>query len=166
MSTSNESIPIVLLGGYLGAGKTTLLNALLAAPGVPRTTVLVNDFGAINVDASLIQNSEGGVLSLANGCACCSMSDDLITTLLDVIDARASPELIVIELSGIAEPARVAGILSLVPGVTHVATSVLIDGARIGQLARDPQLAPLINAQLGAADDFVVQLSVIWIDDG
>ena len=72
--------PITIIGGYLGAGKTTLINRLLNQPELPSgTAVLVNDFGDINIDESLIQSESdnGNVIGLSNGCICCSISDDL-----------------------------------------------------------------------------------------
>ena len=77
---SSHSIPITLIGGYLGAGKTTLINKILSYPGLPPgVAVLVNDFGDINIDESLIrsESDDGTVIGLSNGCICCSISDDL-----------------------------------------------------------------------------------------
>src|SRR5689334_11982857 len=71
------SLPFTVIGGFLGAGKTTLVNALLAQPGGARLAVLVNDFGAVNIDASLIAAREGDTIALSNGCVCCAMGDDL-----------------------------------------------------------------------------------------
>ena len=76
----NENVPITLISGYLGAGKTTLINKLLSHPALPQdTAVLVNDFGDINIDESLIRSAsaDGTVIGLSNGCICCSISDDL-----------------------------------------------------------------------------------------
>ena len=76
---SSHSIPITLIGGYLGAGKTTLINKILSYPGLPPgTAVLVNDFGDINIDESLIRgaSNDGTVIGLSNGCICCTLRDD------------------------------------------------------------------------------------------
>lgn len=70
-------LPLLVIGGYLGSGKTTLIRSLLRRNGGRRLLVLVNDFGAINIDAELIASSEGDTISLSNGCVCCSMSGDL-----------------------------------------------------------------------------------------
>lgn len=97
------AVPITLVAGFLGAGKTTLVNRLLAdAP--QRLAVLVNDFAAINVDASLIESSAPGRIALTNGCVCCTLRDDLLAAALELATAEPPPERIVIETSGVAEP--------------------------------------------------------------
>src|SRR5690606_6020411 len=81
----SQPIPLTVLGGFLGAGKTTVLNHLLSAPHGLRLMVLVNDFGAVNIDASLIRGvSDDGVVSLRNGCVCCSMGGELMNTLMRI----------------------------------------------------------------------------------
>ncbi|MGB1464406.1 MAG: GTP-binding protein, partial [Parvibaculales bacterium] len=72
------TLPLTILGGYLGAGKTTLINQLLSGTHGKRLTVLVNDFGAVNIDAGLIAEHNGDTISLANGCACCQLQDDAL----------------------------------------------------------------------------------------
>ena len=75
---NNTPIPVIIIGGFLGSGKTTLLNYILSQNHGIRAGVLVNDFGAINIDAKLVVGGEGDTVSLANGCVCCSIRDDLI----------------------------------------------------------------------------------------
>ena len=112
MLTINK-IPVLLLTGYLGSGKTTLLNRILTNTKGIRFAVIVNDIGEVNIDASLIQ--QGGVVSqnddslvaLQNGCICCSLKMDLIQQLHDLCAQRAF-DYIVIEASGICEPAPIA----------------------------------------------------------
>ncbi len=70
-------IPVTIVAGFLGAGKTTLLNHILSAEHGRRIGVLVNDFGAVNIDAKLVVGVEGETVSLANGCICCTIRDDL-----------------------------------------------------------------------------------------
>ena len=120
-----SKVPVLLLTGYLGSGKTTLLNRILTNNKGIRFAVIVNDIGEVNIDASLIQ--KGGVVSqnddslvaLQNGCICCSLKMDLIQQLHDLVSAKKSPSLqggdegrlydyIVIEASGICEPAPIA----------------------------------------------------------
>ncbi len=106
-------IPVLLITGYLGSGKTTLLNRILTNEKGIRFAVIVNDIGEVNIDASLIQ--QGGVVSqnddslvaLQNGCICCSLKMDLIAQLHDLV-AQKAYDYIVIEASGICEPAPIA----------------------------------------------------------
>ena len=108
-----NKIPVLLITGYLGSGKTTLLNRILTNKKGIRFAVIVNDIGEVNIDASLIQ--KGGVVSqnddslvaLQNGCICCSLKMDLIAQLHDLA-AQHAYDYIVIEASGICEPAPIA----------------------------------------------------------
>ena len=110
---SVNKIPVLLLTGYLGSGKTTLLNRILTNNKGIRFAVIVNDIGEVNIDASLIQ--KGGVVSqnddslvaLQNGCICCSLKMDLVSQLHDLCAQKAF-DYVVIEASGICEPAPIA----------------------------------------------------------
>lgn len=98
------SVPVVLVAGFLGAGKTTVVNHVLAHADGRRIAAVVNDFGAINIDAELIIGAADGVVSLSNGCICCSLESDLLRTLANLLRRDPRPELIVIETSGVADP--------------------------------------------------------------
>lgn len=100
-------VPILLVAGFLGAGKTSVVNHLLAQAEGRRIAALVNDFGAINIDAALIEGASEGVVSLANGCICCSLEGDLLRSLAAMLRRDPRPDHIVIETSGIAEPGEV-----------------------------------------------------------
>jgi G3E family GTPase len=100
-------VPILLVAGFLGAGKTTLVNHVLANAGGRRIAAVVNDFGAINIDAELIAGASDGVVSLSNGCICCSLEGDLLRTLAAILRRTPRPEAIVIETSGVADPADI-----------------------------------------------------------
>ncbi|WGS20377.1 MULTISPECIES: GTP-binding protein [unclassified Bradyrhizobium] len=100
-------VPILLVVGFLGAGKTTVVNHLLAHAQGRRIAAVVNDFGAINIDAELIAGTSDGVASLSNGCICCSLEGDLIRTLATLLRRDPRPEFIVIETSGVADPSDV-----------------------------------------------------------
>jgi G3E family GTPase len=97
-------VPILLVAGFLGAGKTTVVNHLLAHADGRRIAAVVNDFGAINIDAELIAGATDGVVSLANGCICCTLEGDLLRTLAGLLRRDPRPEYIVIETSGVADP--------------------------------------------------------------
>jgi len=100
-------VPILLVTGFLGAGKTTVVNHLLAHAQGRRIAAVVNDFGAINIDAELIEGASDGVVSLSNGCICCTLEGDLLRTLATLLRRDPRPEFIVIETSGIADPADI-----------------------------------------------------------
>jgi G3E family GTPase len=100
------SVPVLLVAGFLGAGKTTVVNHLLRHADGRRIAAVVNDFGAINIDAELITDADG-VVSLSNGCICCSLEGDLLRTLAVLLRRDPKPDVIVIETSGIADPADV-----------------------------------------------------------
>ena len=97
-------VPILLVAGFLGAGKTTVVNHILAHAEGRRIAAVVNDFGAINIDAELIAGAGDGVVSLTNGCICCSLEGDLLRTLAAILRREPRPDCIVIETSGVADP--------------------------------------------------------------
>ena len=104
----DAAVPVTILTGFLGAGKTTLLNRILNGEHGLRVAVLVNDFGDINIDTELIVGVEDNAISLANGCVCCQIRDDLIETVEAVIGRPERPEYILLEASGVADPSGIA----------------------------------------------------------
>lgn len=113
MYNENE-IPVLLLTGYLGSGKTTLLNRILSNRRGIRFAVIVNDIGEVNIDADLIQkggivgqNDSGDLVALQNGCICCTLRGDLMKQISDLAESRKF-DYIVIEASGVCEPAPIA----------------------------------------------------------
>ena len=100
--------PVTIVGGFLGSGKTSLLNHILTREHGKRVAVLVNDFGAINVDAKLIVSVEGETVSMMNGCVCCTIRDDLLIEVERLLGSENPPEHIVIETSGVSKPVSVA----------------------------------------------------------
>lgn len=111
-----SSVPFTILTGWLGAGKTTALNRMLAAARGRRIAVLVNELGRISIDTQLIVARGGDVLELAGGCICCSvdLKNDLWDGIADVIE-RSRPDHVVLETTGIAEPAAILEGLVRVP---------------------------------------------------
>ena len=147
------NIPVTILGGFLGAGKTTAVNHLLRhARG--RVGVLVNDFGAINVDAALIEAADGDLVALSNGCVCCAVGPDLGASLARV--AARGPDRIVVEASGVADPWRIAQLVRLEPGVVLDAVLVLVDAGGFAEQMADRWLADTLERQVARADLILV----------
>lgn len=101
------AVPATLVSGFLGAGKTTLLNHLLSGDHGLRIAVMVNDFGAVDIDSRLIEAVEDDVVSLANGCVCCSIQGDFVAAVQKLLQRDPPPERLVVELSGVSEPGSV-----------------------------------------------------------
>jgi G3E family GTPase len=108
LGTGRRPVPLTTLTGFLGAGKTTLLNRILNGDHGLRVGVLVNDFGSINIDSELVVGVESDVVSLANGCVCCSIRDDLVEAIKQTIERPERPEYLLLEASGVAEPSGIA----------------------------------------------------------
>ena len=129
---SRKEIPVLLLTGYLGSGKTTLLNKILANEKGIKFAVIVNDIGEVNIDATLIE--QGGVVgkkddslvALQNGCICCTLKMDLVEQLREIVDMQRF-DYIVIEASGICEPAPIAQTICSIPtlGPQYIKNGVL-----------------------------------------
>ncbi|WP_458097810.1 CobW family GTP-binding protein [Roseomonas sp. WA12] len=149
-------VPVLLVTGFLGAGKTTVVNHILAHAGGRRIAAVVNDFGAINIDAELVLGASDGVVSLANGCICCTLEGDLLRTLATLLRRDPRPETILIETSGVADPAEIVRNL-MDPIVLREApletVLCVVDAAGAPETMEDP----LLLAQLRLAD--VVALS-------
>lgn len=155
-------VPILLVTGFLGAGKTTVVNHLLANADGRRIAAVVNDFGAINIDAELIAGASDGVVSLSNGCICCSLEGDLLRTLSTLLRRDPKPEYIVIETSGVADPADIVRNL-MDPVILHEAlleTVLCVRDATAPPAALDDALQ---RSQLRVAD--IVALSKLDLAD-
>ena len=150
-----DNIPVLLLTGYLGSGKTTLLNRILTNRRGIRFAVIVNDIGEVNIDAELIQRggmvaqSDDNLVALQNGCICCSLKMDLVEQLRDLC-AQQCFDYIVIEASGICEPAPIAQ--------TICSYNSLIASS---PLASSPKLDAVVTVvdALRLRDEFISQLS-------
>lgn len=145
-------IPVTILGGYLGAGKTTLINHVLSHTHDVRVAVLVNDFGAVNIDASLISSRAEDTITLSNGCVCCTIQDDLGAAIDAQLRRDKPPQHILIEASGVAEPARMLRYVESWPGLSRHAVVCVVDIETIRERAMDKFVGRVVRRQIGAAD--------------
>jgi len=160
MSSSNSTsspIPLTIIGGFLGSGKTSLLNHIINNTRGKRFAVLVNDFGEINIDAKLVVSVEGETISLANGCICCVIRDDLVKEVVRLFDRDPLPEHIVIESSGVARPVSVAETF-FNPAVQHLVEVQNMITLLDADLVIDDQAdySDLAYAQVAVADLVVI----------
>lgn len=148
-------IPLTIISGFLGTGKTSLLTHLLTQAGPEnggrRITAMVNDFGALNIDAELIAAKHGNQISLANGCVCCSIGDDLMRSFMEVMQQTPLPDHIIIEASGVAEPSRIAGFATVDRQLRLDSIVTLVDASAHNVHSKDPYLADNYAKQIEAA---------------
>ncbi|AHD09189.1 CobW family GTP-binding protein [Phaeobacter gallaeciensis] len=146
-------VPVTLIAGFLGSGKTTLINTLLQGDHGLNITVLVNDFGAVNIDADLILKREREVVELSNGCVCCSIQSDLVAQLQTLFRSEHPPTYLLIEASGVSQPGRIASVFSY-PQLRNYArldaVVTLLDVENTDMLSDNCQ--QLVQAQIEAAD--------------
>jgi G3E family GTPase len=152
---SGEPIPVTVLTGFLGAGKTTLINRILSEPHGLRIAVLVNDFGEIDVDGQLIVGVAAQKVTLANGCVCCEVRDDLLAAVDALMGSDAEIDAILLEASGVAQPLTIArtfvdaayqGRLRL-DGIIAV-----VDAEQLPAQVADPVTSDLVYGQIGCSD--------------
>ncbi len=154
MPWDGRRVPVTLLGGYLGAGKTTVINELLRRTDRP-VAVLVNDVGAVNVDAKLLRRRNRNTIEFTDGCVCCSLSDGLGRAFDELRSHEQPPDHVVLELSGVAEPSRVVP-WTASAGFTLDGVVVLIDAEQFCNLESHDVIGHTVRTQVIAADLLVL----------
>ena len=153
-TTGEQPVPLTILTGFLGAGKTTLLNHILTGDHGLKVGVLVNDFGSIDVDAALVVDVDDGMTSLANGCVCCQIRDDLVGSVAELIDRDEPVEYVILEASGVADPASIY--MTFVDSayrdrIRLDSVTCVVDAEQV-LTQDDPELVKLKLQQIGFAD--------------
>jgi len=121
----NNPTPVSLITGFLGSGKTTLLNRLLNQGALKDTALIINEFGDVGIDHLLIETADEGIVELSDGCLCCTIRGDLIDTFTRLLNRNPRPKRIVIETTGLADPAP---ILHAIMGHPILSEALRLDG--------------------------------------
>jgi G3E family GTPase len=159
IADSGRSVPITILTGFLGAGKTTLLNRILTGDHGLRVGVLVNDFGAINIDAELVVGVENNIISLANGCVCCQIRDDLVESVVALLARPETVEYVLLEASGVADPAGIFATFNdpdLRDRIRLDSVTCVVDADQVFAHPEYPPLMDLKLRQIGFADMLIL----------
>src|SRR5215831_4420317 len=99
-----ERLPVTIITGFLGSGKTTFLNHIVASQHGLKIAVIVNEIGEIGIDSELIVSAGDGVMELSNGCICCSLNNDLVDSIFQVLERREPVDYVIVETTGLADP--------------------------------------------------------------
>ena len=155
--SSSEKIPVTVLTGYLGAGKTTLLNRILSEPHGKRYAVIVNEFGEIGIDNDLVVGADEEVFEMNNGCICCTVRGDLMRILDGLMRQKGKFDAIIVETTGLADPAPVAQTFFMDPNVGRQtkldAVVTIADAKWLNDRLKD---APEAKNQIAFADVILI----------
>jgi G3E family GTPase len=150
-----EPTPVTVLTGFLGAGKTTLANRILSEDHGLRIAVLVNDFGEVDIDSELIVGVAERQISLANGCVCCDVRDDLLAAIDSLLASDGEIDAIVLEASGVAEPLSIARTFVDAAYQDRLRLDgiiAIVDAEQLPAQVADPVASELVYSQIGASD--------------
>ena len=150
--TQSGALPVTVVGGYLGAGKTTLVNNMLRQAGGRRLAIMVNEFGALPIDSSLVEAADDRIVTLTGGCVCCSYGDDMVSSLAMLAALDPRPDHVLLEASGVALPGAIAGTVGLLSDFALDGTVVLADAETVRRRAGDRYVGSTIRQQLAQAD--------------
>ncbi len=157
MSPEGDKIPVTVLTGYLGAGKTTLLNRILSEPHGKRYAVIVNEFGEIGIDNELVVGADEEVFEMNNGCICCTVRGDLIRIIEGLMRRKGKFDAIIVETTGLADPAPVAQTFFVDEDVQKAARlDAVVTVADAKWLAARLRDAPEAKNQIAFADVIVI----------
>lgn len=156
VGVAREAISFTLITGFLGSGKTTLVNNLLTESHGMRIAIILNDFGAVNIDAGLIEKSSSDSISLENGCVCCTLTNGLLGAVADLVGRESPPDHIILEASGIAEPYAVIQAALANPALRLNGIVCIVDADRLSEDLETSSLEPIIRRQARASDLIIV----------
>jgi G3E family GTPase len=165
MSTASERVPATIVTGFLGSGKTTLINHLLSHGGLGRVAALVNDFGAIDIDAALVSEVADEVVQLSNGCICCTINGDLYAAVERVLALTPRVDRIVIETTGLADPLPVGLTLLQTDLKSRCLLEAVITVVDCANFALDLFAADAAMAQIVHADIVILNKNDLVDDD-
>lgn len=150
-------IPVTILTGFLGAGKTTLLNRALAREEFRDAAILINEFGEVSVDHLIVSAVSDDVTELADGCMCCAVRGEMVNALRDLLSRALKPGRVVIETSGLADPAPIAEALLRDEELSqHFKPARIVTVVNLAETVAQLEAYPEAMRQIALADDIIL----------